>query len=137
MRRLLLAGCALAAFCGCQLPPERAAAVRPLPEDSGPVPYAELLTRARAQAGVATESFYVNRWNELEDAAKGLEQTARFLPKAEDVPANHKDTLPVLSADLGKEAGNLREAAKAQDVKRTNDILQRIHLKVRELRLSN
>ena len=54
-----------------------------------------------------------------------------------DVPAKHKDTLPVVAGDLRKEAANLQEAAKAQDVKKSGDILQRIHLKIRELRLED
>jgi hypothetical protein len=135
MVRFLLAGALLAAA-GCALPPERPA-LRPLPDEAASLPYAELLTRARIQASMATEAFYVNRWNELEDAARGLEQTARFLPRAEDVPPRHKDTLAVVSADLGKEAAKLRDAAKGQNVKETNDILQRVTLKVRELRLDN
>jgi hypothetical protein len=134
MKRLLLVGCLTLSACGCQLPPERVPLQR-LPENGPPLPYAELLTRARAQATFATESFYVNRWSDLEDAAKGLEQTARFLARADDVPARQKDVLPVVSGDLGKEAGKLREAAVAKDVKQANDILQRVHLKVRELRL--
>jgi len=133
MKRLLLVGCLLLAV-GCAVPPERVALQR-LPENGPPLPYAELLTRARAQATVATEAFYVNRWPDLEDAAKGLEQTARFLAKAEDVPAKQKDVLPVISGDLAKEAAGLREAAQAKNVKASTDALQRIHLKVRELRL--
>jgi hypothetical protein len=134
MLRLLLVGGVAVALCGCQLPADRAS-MRPLPDEVQPVPYAELLTRARAQASIATEAFYVNRWNDLEEAAHGLEVTARYLPKAEDVPAANKDSLVVVSGDLGKEAISLREAAKTQDVKKTNDILTRVHLKVRELRL--
>jgi hypothetical protein len=134
MLRLLLVGGVAAALCGCQLPADRAS-LRPLPDDVQPLPYAELLTRARAQASIATEAFYVNRWNDLEEAAHGLEQTARYLPKSEDVPPANKDTLAVVSGDLGKEAVNLRDAAKSQDVKKTNDILQRVHFKIRELRL--
>jgi len=134
MLRLLLMSGVAAALCGCQLPADRAS-LRPLPDEVQPVPYAELLTRARTQASIATEAFYVNRWNDLEEAAHGLEVTARYLPKAEDVPPANKDSLTVVSGDLGKEALSLREAAKTQDVKKTNDILQRVHLKVRELRL--
>lgn len=136
MLRLLLTGSVAVALCGCQLPPDRAA-VQPLPDEVQPRPYAELLTRARAQASIATEAFYVNRWNDLEEAARGLEQTARYLPKAEDVPVGHKDTLTVIGGDLGKEAVSLREAAKAQDVKKVNEILQHLQLKIREMRLSN
>jgi hypothetical protein len=121
---------------GCQLPGERVP-LRTLPEDGPPLPYAELLTRARFQATNATEAFYLNKWGDLEESAKGLIQTGRFLEKATDVPAKHKDTLPVVAGDLRKEAANLQEAAKAQDVKKSGDILQRIHLKIRELRLED
>jgi hypothetical protein len=134
MKRLLLVMSVGAALCGCQLPADRSA-LRPLPDEVQPLPYAELLTRARAQASLATEAFYVNRWNDLEEAAHGLEVTARYLPKAEDVPAANRDSLGVVSGDLGKEAINLRDAAKAQDVKKTNEVLRLVNLKIRELRL--
>lgn len=126
----------LTCLSSCQLPPER---VPPpmLPENSPPVSYAELLTRARQQATAATEAFYVNQWTVLEDAAKGLEQTARFLGKATEVPPNHKAVLPTEADDLAREAAKLRGAAVAKEVKQTNDILQHINLKVRELRLAD
>ena len=73
----------------------------------------------------------------MEDAARGLQQTARFLPKAQDVPARQKDALPVVSGDLSKEAGRLLEAARAKDVKEANDALQQVQLVVHELRLDN
>jgi hypothetical protein len=135
MKRICLAVVLLGAA-SCQLPNERAP-LPPLPEKVTSLPYAELLTRVRWQASQANEAFYVDRRNELEDAAKGLELTARYLARADDVPAKHKDTLPVAAGDLGKEAATLREAAVAKDVKKTTEILQRINLKVRELRLSN
>jgi hypothetical protein len=94
-----------------------------------------LLTRARLQATAVTEAFQVNNWADMEEAARGLEQTARFLVKATDVPAKQKDTLPVLAGDLGKEAARLREVVKEKDVKQANEVLQRIHLKLRDLRL--
>jgi hypothetical protein len=118
---------------GCQLPPERVP-IKPLPEDGPPQPYADLVARARAQATAANEAFYINNWPDLEEAAKALESTTRVLGKAADVPAKHKDRLPSAAADLGKEAVQLREAAKAQDVRQTTETLQRIHLRVRELR---
>ncbi len=133
MRLWLLAGCLVLA--GCQAPPERVPLQR-LPENGPPLPYAELLTRARAQATAATESFYVNRWGEIEDAARALEQTARYLAKAEDVPANRKEVLPRSSSELAQEAVRLREAATAQSEKDVNASLQRINLMVRELRLA-
>ena len=105
-----------------------------MPEDGPPQAYADLVARARAQATAANEAFYINNWPDLEDAAKGLELTARVLGKAADVPAKHKNTLPIEAGDLGKDALKLREAAKVQDVRQATETLQRIHLKVRELR---
>jgi hypothetical protein len=121
------------ALVGCQLPPERVP-LKPLPEDGPPQASAVLVTRARAQATAANEAFYINNWPDLEDAAKGLELTARVLGQAADVPAKHKNTLPMEAGDLGKDALKLREAAKAQDVRQATETLQRIHLQVRELR---
>jgi hypothetical protein len=138
MKRALLmgSGSLLLILAACQSPPERAA-LTPLPEDTPPLPYAELLTRARYQSTLATEAFYVDKWAEVEDAARGLQQTARFLPKAQDVPAKQKDSLPVVSGDLSKEAGRLLDAAHTMDVKEANDALQHVQLVVHELRLDN
>jgi hypothetical protein len=133
MRRTLLCSCLLLIIPACQLP-ERAP-LRPLPEDGPPLPYAELLTRARAQSMIATEAFYVNKWPDVEDAARGLEQTAHYLAKAEDVPAKQKDQLNAVTTSLSKDAVKLREAAKVQDEKAANETLQRLHLTVREMRL--
>lgn len=136
MHRVMLLGLMTVLTLGCATVGERQA-LRPLPEDGAPQPYAELLVRARTQANLANDAFYVNNWTDMEDAAKGLEQTARLLSKADDVPAKQKDILPVVSSDLGKEATDLREAIKTQDVKRANEIMQKVNLKVRELRLDN
>lgn len=133
MKCVFLPGVFLLLLTGCQMPPERLP-LMPLPEEGAPLSFADLVARARAQAMTGTEAFYVNRWGDLEDAARGLEQTARFLTKATEVPARHRDTLPVQAGDLGKEAMKLREASKAKDVKTANELLQRLHLKVRELR---
>ncbi|HZT82804.1 MAG TPA: hypothetical protein VFA26_21415 [Gemmataceae bacterium] len=133
MRRHLLPFVALLAA-GCQLPADRMP-LKPLPEDAAPLPYAELLTRARAQDAAATEAFDANNWSDLEDAGRGLEQTARFLAKATDVPARHKDSLAVLAGDLGKAGARLREAAKAKDPKRVKEAMGEVHLRVRALRL--
>jgi hypothetical protein len=132
MRRTLLLGCLLL-LPACAVP-ERVV-LQPLPENGPPLPYAELLTRARVQATVATEAFYVNKWSDVEDAARGLEQTARFLPKSEDVPPKQKDELTATCTSLTKEAVKLRDAAKAQDEKAANESLQRVNLTIRELRL--
>jgi hypothetical protein len=119
---------------GCVTPAERTP-LRMLPEDSPPLPYAELLTRARAQATAAIDASYVNNWSELEDAARGLEQTAKFLPKAVELPAKQKDTVPVIAGDLGKEAATLREAARAKDQEKTDASLLRVQQTVRKLKI--
>ncbi len=124
---------ALLLVLGCTLPPEQVP-IKPLPEDGPAQPYAELVSRARTQATAANEAFYINRWSDLEDAARGLEQTARFLGKAADVPGKHKDTLAGETNDLGKEAVQLRDAARDHDTKRATESLQRINLQVRGLR---
>jgi len=136
MKKIVLLGLLLLGASACQSPGERAP-LTPLPEKVISLRYAELLTRARTQAAQANDAFYVDRWAELEELARGLEQTARYMLKAEDVPAKHKDTLPVAASDLGKYALSLREAAAVKDVKKATEALQRINLKVRELRLSS
>ena len=122
---------------GCAIAEERQALVAPLPEDSVPQPYVKLLRRARAQALAVTDALYVDDWDEADAAAKGLEQTARFLNKATEVPAKQKDNLPVISGDLGKEAGTLRELVKGHDSKKADEVMQRINLKIRELKPEN
>jgi hypothetical protein len=133
MSRAFLPVLFLLASAGCQLPPEQVP-IKPLPENGPPETYADLIGRARLQTTAANEAFYVNRWGDLEDAAKGMEQTASHLSKATEVPAKHKDTLPVEAGELGRDAVKLRDAAKAQDVKLATESLQRLNLKVRELR---
>jgi hypothetical protein len=133
VKRVLLAGVFLASLVSaCALPPEREP-LRLLPEDRGPMPYTDLLTRARNQASGATEAYYADKWPELEDAARGLEQTARFLTKAQDVPPKQKDALPKTSENLAKEAVLLRDAAKDKDVAKVKDSLTRVLSMVREL----
>jgi predicted nucleic acid-binding Zn-ribbon protein len=135
MIRLLLCGTLLLAF-GCAIPAERVP-LRPLPENGQVLPYAELLTRIRAQASAANEAFYLDHWNDLEDMAKGIEQTSRFLSKAEEVPEKNRKLLKEVTTDLGKSAHKLRDAAAAHNVKDTTDALQQINAKVRDLRLTD
>jgi hypothetical protein len=133
MKRTLLLASLTVLLIGCQLPPERLP--RALPDDSAPLPYAEMLTRARAQARVAYEALFVDNWPDVEDAARGLEQTAKFLLKADDVPPNHRAMLPRVCANLASDGAKLREAALAKNAKESTAILQRINLTVREMRL--
>jgi hypothetical protein len=118
--------------CSCQAPEK--VPIAPLPENGANIPFADILQRARLQAGAATEAFYINQWADLETAAIGIEQAARLLPRATEVPLRHQDRLADISTDLAKDAQQLLQAAKGQDVKLTNETLQRINLKVRELR---
>lgn len=118
---------------GCRLPPEREP-LKPLPEDGAQFTYAELLARARLQATAALEAFYIDSWMEVEDAAKALEQTARFLPKTTEQPAALKDTLAQTAADLGKEALELGVAARGKNVSAANEAMQQITLQIRELK---
>lgn len=120
---------------GCQSVNDRSA-IRPLPDNAPPLSYAEMLTRTRKQTRIATEAFYVDNWIELEDAAKSIQQTAALLPKTIDVPAKFKDTLGVMSGQLGTEAVKLAKAAHAKDVESANSALQQLNYKVRQLRLA-
>jgi hypothetical protein len=114
---------------------DQRAALNPLPEKGPPPSYAEVLTRARAQAEIANAAFYRNNWNEVQDAARALEQTAQVMPKAWDVPPAQKVNLADLSNQLSKEAGILTTAAKAMDEKGVNECMTRITLAIRKMRL--
>ena len=133
MSRAFFVSAILAILAGCHLPDEQTA-LKPLPQDVTPQPYAELVARARVLVESANKAFYDNKWLDLEDAAKGMETTAKFLVKASDVPARHQVKLAVEAGDLGREAGKLASAAKAHEVQPIIDSLQKINLKVRELR---
>ena len=131
MRRVLIF--AWLAAIGCQAPPPRAA-VAPLPEDSAPLPFIDLASRARQQAMTALEMYYVDRWPEVEEAARGLEQTSRFLRRATDVPATRQGDLSLRADTLAEAAKQLRDAAKTRASEQVNSVLQRINAQVRELR---
>jgi hypothetical protein len=135
MKRILLSS-TLVFLAGCAVPAERVP-LQPLPENGQVLPYAELLTRVRGQVRAANDAYYVDRWGDLEDLAKGIEQSARFLSKAEEVPKKNKDVLVEVTGDLAKNAKILREAAAAKNVKETTASLQQINAKIRELRLTD
>jgi hypothetical protein len=132
MRRVVLIASVLVAQ-GCQTAPSRAP-IPALAEDSGPLPYAELVTRARRQAMTALEAYYIDRWAEVEESARGLEQTARFLRKSTDVPATRQGDLSLRADTLADAAKQLRDAAKTRASEQVNSVLQRINSQVRELR---
>lgn len=121
----------LLALVGCQS--SERASLRPLPEANSYI-YPELVSRARAQATAATEAFFVDAWLELEDLARGLEQTARFLPLAAEIPPALKDKIAPETATLRQDAQKLAAAAHVQNVAACNEALQRINLRIRLLR---
>ena len=135
MKRFLFFALLLSLF-GCTAPADRVP-LQALPENGQVLPYAALLTRVRSQANSANDAFFLDHWGDLEDLAKGIEQTARFLSKATEVPAKNKDILNEVTGDLAKNALKLRDAAAAKNVKDTTDALQQINLKVRQLRLTD
>ena len=72
-------------------------------------------------------------WCLIEDTAKDLEQTARYLTKATDVPDQVKVKLDVYAGDLGKAAGELQQAAKDENAKKANEAFTSLQFKVRQL----
>lgn len=134
MTRVLVSGMLLLAF-GCAVPTDRGS-LQALPENGQVLPYPELLTRIRAQARAANDAYYLDSWGDLEDLAKGIEQTSRFLAKAKEVPKKNRDVLNEVTGDLAKNAIALREAAVSKNTKQATTALQQIISKVHELRLS-
>ena len=137
MHRTLIRSAAwllLPCFLGCQAIQESQNLV-PLPENAPPQPYRDLVVRARFQASAANESFYANKWTELEETAKVLGQTAGMVTKATRVPAAREKEITVASGQLAQKAGSLRSLAAARDEKGVNACMQEINALVRTLRL--
>jgi hypothetical protein len=117
---------------GCQVPAERLP-LMPVAEDGQPQKYADVLARARAQAAAANEAFYADKWVDLEEAAKALEETVKLLRGASDPPAKIKDKLDVDADDLSKEVKRLKEAAQTKNDKQATRSIQQIQLKVHDM----
>lgn len=128
MARWLVLLLAVAFLSGCRMAGDRED-LKLFDEKKPILNYPELYLRARSQASLALEAFYVDSWTDLDDAAKALEQTARFLPKANDSPGD-----PGLCEKLQADAVRLGEAARAKDVRVANEVLQRIQFDIRTLR---
>jgi hypothetical protein len=133
MHRVCFAAVLLVSVSSCHIPPEQLP-LQPVPQDGTGMTYAEVVLRARLQAGTATEAFYVDHWKELAGTARIIEETARLLVMTSAVPVGQKDRLNAHSEELAKAAAELRKGAEAQDVKHCTEALQRINLKVREMR---
>jgi hypothetical protein len=128
MMRRWLGACALIAILGCRVTPDRDD-LKPFDEKRPLLNYPELYSRARSQANLALEAFYADAWADLDEAAKALQQTARFLPKAIDTPAD-----AAIAEKLRADAERLGEAARAKDVRVANEVMQRIQFNIRVLR---
>lgn len=117
---------------GCQSMQESQSLV-PLPENAPAQPYSELVTRARSQALAATESFYLNKWQDLEEVSRVLSQTARFMDRATGVPVARQQQISATASEIAQECSKLATLAKSKDEAATQQCLQRIQIKVREL----
>jgi hypothetical protein len=131
--RFIVLGCMALGMIGCCAPPEREA-FAPLPETGVRFSYGELLTRLHSQASAALDAFFVDAWIELDEAALGIEQTARFLAKVSDAPEHLRNSLPQSCANLQKDASLLAEAARKKNVTTATDTLQRVTLQIRQLK---
>jgi hypothetical protein len=131
MRTLVLMGLC-GGLCGCQTGPEPIKLL-PRPADGQPLPLAEQLQRCRVQAMAATEAFYLDQWQNVEDQARALESAARTLPQAPDATAEQKTRLAEPAQQLATFAQQLASAAKAADVGKVNAALQQLHLHIRNL----
>jgi hypothetical protein len=121
---LVLAGCRISEREG----------LNPLPENAAPLSYMEMMNRARGQAGSALDAFYLDAWLDLEQAAQRLEQTARLLPKTTHIPEAFKTKVGPESDLLRQDAVKLLEFARAKNATQVNETMQRINLRIRQLR---
>lgn len=134
MRRALCL-CALGlAVVGCAITPDPQQNLQRLPTDGRVMTYGEIVQRARAQAMIATERFYIDQWAEVEKAADSLEDTARHLPRSVEVPLAREASYKARAQSLEAEAAALKAAVKNRDAEKTTEIMRRINLLVRELR---
>lgn len=119
-------------LCGCRTA-ERAP-LPALPDDASNVLYSELLSQTRQWAWKANEAYYRDDWKDLIDTTGELEKAAKLLPQTKSIPAHLTSTLSAKSQTLAADAGKLRDAATARQEMAANEIIQRIHMTIRELR---
>lgn len=117
----------------CRTPPEKEI-LEPVP--TGSLGFSEILVRARGQAHQALEAFYVDGWAKMEESAVGLEETMRYLPRSQNIPAVVQETVNADAEAIGKEATRLVSAARAKDIPTATQALQKIHYKIRSLQMT-
>ena len=106
----------------------------PLPENGAALTYNEMLGRARNQSGAALDAFYIDSWADLDQAATRLEESAKLLPKTTQIPDAFKTKLPGEADSLRQDAAKLQEAARAKNAAQSNEAMQRINQRIRQLR---
>ena len=130
VRNLLLVS--LIALLGCASADKITPVV--IPEDGSTTDYSEFLPRMRVLAWRATEAFYRDRWDELEEAAQNLEKAVRVLKQSKNVPVRVQTVLSTRCDTLIAECGHLKSAAHDKAAEPASDYLQKIHVLIRELR---
>jgi hypothetical protein len=136
MNRTVAALALAASMTGCQSVDQQPAGPA-LPIDNQPQSYDSLLNKARDQAAAATRAFIASEWSSLEDTATSLERTADQMPKANDIPGSRKEAVSTEAVKLGREARQLRDAARSANERRITENLQQINLLVRQLPASS
>jgi len=137
MRKFFVPGILFLTLASCQVAEPRASLPPPLPDKVSAVPYSQLLTRARAQATRATEALFVDNFADVEEAGRGLEQTASTSSSPRTCRASTRTPSRPMAGDLGKLAKDLREAASSKNAEKANEILGKVNAKVRSMRLSD
>lgn len=120
---------------GCATTGDRVApTVVVVPEDGSGTNYDELLPKLRTLSWQATEAFYRDRWDELEQSAVAIDKAVKALRQTKNVPARVAPDLAARCDELSAECRELKSAVAAKSPEKTSDHLQKIHLLVRELR---
>lgn len=132
MNRILFALVFVVGVVACKLPEEKTTPA--LPALEGQLQFKDLIQRAEAEVTVAIEAFFVDQYNEVELAGQGLKATARFLPRAQDVPASIQPLLALEAEKIGEEAQLVSDAARNKDAKALTPLLGRLHLRIRSLK---
>ena len=108
-----------------------------VPDNGATTDYAEFLPKLRILAWRATEAFYRDRWDELDDAAITLEKAVRTLKQTRNVPARLVAELAGNCDRLLVECDQLRAASTEKSPDKASERLQKIHVLIRELRSEN